>query len=227
MGILPRFRDAEMPGIAEINSRLRPHQVEPVQQLRTILASHQSAVDLSDTGVGKTFVAAAVAALLRIPTLVVCPKIVVSAWHRAAEHFGDTLSVINYEMLFTGRSDFGYWERAREAGISKREIFFVCVCCQRVVDFAKFSPCYCHPRGVHCIDQKKKPQRLGRFIFHDAVKFVIFDEVHRCGALDSLNADVLIAAKRQNIKVLGLSATAACNPLAMRALGFNLDLHSL
>lgn len=214
-----------MPGIAEIASRLRPHQHEPVHQLVNTLASHQSAVDLSDTGVGKTYVAAAVACALKIPTLVVCPKIVQSAWHRAAAHFDDTLSVINYESLIAGRSGFGYWEKSPDAGLGKREAFFVCACCQRVVDFENFSPCYCHPAGVHCVDQKKKPQRLGRFIFNDAVKFIIADEVHRCGSLDSLNADMLIAAKRQNIKMLGLSATAAVNPLNMRALGYNLDLH--
>lgn len=208
-----------------MDNLLRPHQVLPVRNLFEILRNYQSAIDISDTGVGKTYVAAAVAAAMQIPTLVVCPKIVQSAWHRAAEHFGDTLSVINYEALLTGRSDFGYWERAKEAGIGKRDTFFVCACCQLKVDLENFSPCYCHPHGVHCIDQKKKPQRLGRFIFHDAIKFVIADEIHRCGALDSLNADMLVGVKQQNIKLLGLSATAACNPLNMRALGYNLDLH--
>ena len=44
--------------------------------------------------------------------------------------------------------------------------------------------------------------------------------------MDSLNAEMLLAAKRQGIKMLGLSATAACNTLNMRALGYNLDLHN-
>lgn len=207
-----------------IEKLLRPHQREPVWQLLDILAGYQSAVDLSDTGVGKTFVAAAVACALKLPTLVVCPKIVVSAWHRAAAHFSDTLSVINYEMLLTGRTDFGRWSKS-EKGIIARETDYVCNCCQRVVEFDNYTPCYCHPQGIHCVGLRKKPQRLGNFIFHDAIRFLVFDEVHRCGALDSLNADMLIAAKRQNIKMLGLSATAAVNPLNMRALGYNLDLH--
>lgn len=204
--------------------KLRLHQVEPFKQLLSILRHYQSAVDISDTGVGKTYVAAAVAKALQLPCLVICPKIVKSAWHRAATHFDDSLSVINYEALQTGRSDFGYWEKA-SAGIAKREIYFTCVCCQLKVDFGNFSKCYCHPLGIHCIDQKKKPQNLGRFIFNGAVKFIIADEIHRCGGIDSLNAEMLIAAKRQGIKTLGLSATAACNPLQMRALGFLLDLH--
>lgn len=207
-----------------ILERLRPHQREPAKHLVSVLHQYQSALDISDTGVGKTFVASAVAKALQLPCLVVCPKIVKSAWHRAATHFDDSLSVINYESLQTGRSKFGYWEKSSK-GIAKREIYFTCMCCQLKIDFDNFSKCYCHPLGIHCIDQKKKPQNLGRFVFNDAVKFIIADEVHRCGALDSLNADMLIAAKRQNIKVLGLSATAACNPLHMRALGYNLDLH--
>lgn len=208
----------------DIEQKLRAHQVEPFKQLLGILASHQSAVDLSDTGTGKTYVAAAIAAANKLPTLVVCPKIVVSAWRRAAEHFGDELSVINYEMLQTGRSPFGSWAKSPQ-GILRRKDYYVCQCCQRKVIFEDFSPCYCHPNGIHCIDTKKSPQSLGNFIYHESVKQIVFDEVHRCGALDSLNADMLIAAKRQNIKVLGLSATAACNPLNMRALGYNLDLH--
>jgi len=203
---------------------LRPHQIEPVDALDEILRGYQSAVDLSDTGVGKTYVAAAVAARLRLPTLVVCPKIVITAWHRAASHFNDTLSVINYEALRTGRSPFGYWKKC-PSGISQRDSYYICQCCQRRVDFENFSPCYCHPNGIHCVDIKKMPQVLGDFVYHDAVKFVVADEVHRCGGIDSLNAEMLIAAKRQNIKVLGLSATAALSPLGMRALGYNLDLH--
>lgn len=54
---------------------------------------------------------------------------------------------------------------------------------------------------------------------------LIFDEVHRCSGIDSLNCDMLTAAKRQNICTLGLSATAANSPLKMNALGYMLDLH--
>ncbi len=56
---------------------------------------------------------------------------------------------------------------------------------------------------------------------------LVFDEVQRCKARDSQNAKLLIAAKRQRIKTLLLSATAASNPLEMRAIGFALGLHNL
>lgn len=65
------------------------------------------------------------------------------------------------------------------------------------------------------------------FRFARPVKLVIFDEVHRCGAITSLQAKLLIAARRQCGKVLLLSATAADDPVRMKALGFALDLFDL
>lgn len=63
--------------------------------------------------------------------------------------------------------------------------------------------------------------------FHPAVKLLIFDEVHRCKGLDTDASKLLIAAKRQKIPTLCLSATPAESPIHMKALGFLLGLHSL
>lgn len=207
---------------------LRPHQIEPVRQLLGILKKENSAVDLSDTGTGKTYVASAVAIQLGLPTLVIAPKIALTAWHRAAEHFGDSFSVINYEKLRTGRTPFGSWDNQQQVERG-RLTYFVCQCCQQVVDPASpdMPACYTHPIGIHCVVEKKKPINYGNFTFSPAIKLLIFDEAHRCGGLGSLNSEMLIAAKRQNIKTLALTATAACNPLQMSALGYLLDLHGL
>jgi superfamily II DNA or RNA helicase len=56
---------------------------------------------------------------------------------------------------------------------------------------------------------------------------IIWDEVHRCKSPVSLNANMLIAAKKQSLRNLMLSATAAKDPTEMRALGYVLGLHSL
>lgn len=210
----------------EILSCLRPHQPVPVEHLCGVLQQSPSAVDLSDTGTGKTYVAAATAIQLRLPTLIVCPKIGRYAWSAAATHFNDSFSIINYELLRTGRTPFGYWEKARDTGISQRETYYVCQCCQREVDVSNWTACPHHPNGVHCVVEKKRSKNLGNFVFHSGIKCAIFDEAHRCGGLDSLNAEMLIAARRQNIRTLMLSATAACNPLNMRAIGYSLDLHN-
>lgn len=202
---------------------LRPHQIAPAAALEAILGRFGSGVDLSGTGTGKTYVAAHVASKSGLPTLVVHPKIAHSVWAIAAETFGDKFSQVGYEMLRTGNTPFGKWE----GGSGPREKFFKCQCCQRIVYLNKFEPCYCHPAGIHCLETKTKPRDYGRFLFHPAVKQVVFDEGHRCGGMDSLNADMLIAAKRQGLRTLVLTATAGFSPLNFRALGYLLDIHAL
>lgn len=206
--------------------KLRPHQPEAANHLLDCLTRGQAAVDLSSMGTGKTYVACAVVNALKLSTLVVCPKVAVTTWKRAAEHFNDTISAINYEKLRTGRTPFGCWDNTPPPGW-EREEYYVCQCCQRPVDFDNYDPCYCHPTGAHCIVIKKRKWDYGQFRFHPAVGAVIFDEGHRCGAVDSLNAKMMIAAKREGKKVLVLSATAALNPLHMQALGYVCGLHNL
>lgn len=205
---------------SSLSERLRPHQHQPAQELLEILRRFGSGVDLSATGTGKTYVAAAVAKMVNQPTLVIAPKIALTQWQRAAEHFGDSFSVIGYEMLRSGGTPFGRWQHGNPPPREER-LFFKCQCCQQI---NPSGPCYAHHLGIHCLETKVKSHHYGRFIFHPSVKLIIFDEIHRCG-LDSLNSDMLIASKP--LKVLGLSATAACSPLNMRALGFLLDLHRL
>jgi superfamily II DNA or RNA helicase len=54
---------------------------------------------------------------------------------------------------------------------------------------------------------------------------VVWDEVHNCGGTSSLNADCLMGLRRQRIKTLALSATAANSPAKLKALGYLLGLH--
>ena len=56
---------------------------------------------------------------------------------------------------------------------------------------------------------------------------LIFDECHKAKGVRTLNANMLIAAKKQGYNILLLSATAAEDPREMRALGFTLGLHNL
>lgn len=60
--------------------------------------------------------------------------------------------------------------------------------------------------------------------WHRPVEFAIFDEVHRCGGLTSLNSKLLKAARRQFGNILMLSASAANDPRQMYALGIALGL---
>ncbi len=55
---------------------------------------------------------------------------------------------------------------------------------------------------------------------------LIFDECQKCKGRSSQNAALLVAARRQHLRILLCSATAAENPLEMRAIGFALGLHA-
>jgi superfamily II DNA or RNA helicase len=57
---------------------------------------------------------------------------------------------------------------------------------------------------------------------------LIFDEGHNCSSpTGSLNSQMLIQAKKQNIPLMVISATLATSPLKMKALGYVLGLHNL
>jgi len=88
---------------------LRPWQVDSVSKLITSLSKWNSAIDGSDVGVGKTYVACAVARELNMNILVVCPKAVMEAWKRVVcKHFkmkDKLVEIINYEQLRIGKKD--------------------------------------------------------------------------------------------------------------------------
>ena len=83
--------------------------------------------------------------------------------------------------------------------------------------------------GRHASDYGEEvPYGKGSFWrWHEPGQFIIFDEVHRCGAQTSLQSKLLIAARRQFHKLLLLSATAADDPTRMKALGYALDLFDM
>lgn len=203
---------------------LRPHQVKEAAGFLERFRRFRSALDCSDTGTGKTYLTAWMASLLHNSCLVIGPKIAESAWRRASQHFGDTLSYSNYEMVRTGNTAFGRYDSFRES-----TPYFRCTVCQREVPMAgghPAFPCEHHRLGIHCLEAKKHPASYGNFVFHRAIKMLVFDEAHRCNGRDSLNCEMLLAAKRQQIPTVALSATPAHSPLQMRALGYLLDLHN-
>jgi len=90
-----------------------------IQRLCVALATHDGALDASDTGTGKTAVACAVAYLLQRDLFVMCPKNVIVPWKRMAKLFKVKITAINYEMLRTGRTPYGSW--AVDTGTRKRK----------------------------------------------------------------------------------------------------------
>ena len=65
------------------------------------------AVDLSETGTGKSYVATWIAKHLNNPVVIICPKVVISAWNSVLQTFGiKAHTVINYEKLVRGCTEY-------------------------------------------------------------------------------------------------------------------------
>lgn len=166
---------------------LLDYQRTPAAMLARSLRQFGGALDASDTGVGKTYMAMAVARELNLVPLVICPKAVMPSWDRVSTQLRHPLRCINYEKVRLGNTP---WCKRKSVKLSA----------DRAVE---------------------------TFVWSREVRLLIFDEVHRCAGTDTLNASLLIGAALQQVPTLALSATAAHNPLHMRALGFLLGLHGL
>lgn len=217
----------------EIDSKgLLWYQVNPAIQLLAALRRNGAALDASDMGVGKTYTAGAVLRALDEPTLVVCPRVSVSAWERMGKHLGVSFDIKHYEALRGGNSPYGWWQNPMP---KDRPRIWKCKRCQRQwVDEKDAGHCpYPLPNGQPHNEENEDvtsappPHKYGPFHWHPGIRTVVFDEVHRCSAVDSLQARMLIASKVQRQRILMLSATVAESPMNLRAIGFALGLHNL
>jgi superfamily II DNA or RNA helicase len=97
------------PHVVKNETGLRSWQVNSVSKICSVINKIGSAIDGSDVGVGKTYVACGVARELEMDILVVCPKAVMESWRRViVNHFKmktKIIGIINYEMLRTGKSN--------------------------------------------------------------------------------------------------------------------------
>lgn len=200
---------------------LLPHQPTAAKVIIKSLAINGGALDASDMGTGKTFTAGAVIRNLDLPTLVVCPAIAVTSWTRMGALLNVAFDAQSWELIRTGNTPFGTWENPKP---KRAERILECTCCQREVNLQNIR-CEARHDGIHCIEVKTKSHKYGKFKWNPGVKFLVFDEVHRACGLDSLHSEMLLAAGRQKILCLGLSATVATTPLNFKALGYVLGLH--
>ncbi len=85
---------------------LLPPQREHAVNLLNSLYINGVACDQSETGVGKTYVAAWIAKNLNSPVVIVCPKIMIPAWTKVLSYFGiKAHCLINYEKLIRGNTE--------------------------------------------------------------------------------------------------------------------------
>ena len=71
----------------QAKSKLLPYQVKHAETLCSILLTKCRALDLSQTGTGKSYVSAAICASLNLRPLIISPKSLITMWplHTAAE----------------------------------------------------------------------------------------------------------------------------------------------
>lgn len=167
-------------------SKLLEPQKNHALRLLESLYINGAACDLSETGTGKSYVAAWIAKNFNSPVVIICPKVVINSWHNVLKEFGIKAHVvINYEKLTRGNTQYLSFKDDKDNGPDD-------------------------------------------YIFNiPKTSLVIVDESHKCKGWNSKNSDMLIALRKNHFKLLLLSATAATNPLEMKAFGFVSTLHNL
>jgi len=86
-----------------IIDKLMEHQILHLYDLITSLIDNNIAIDGSQTGSGKTYVAIAICKYFKLKPLVICSKNVISMWKDVCDIFEvDPLLIINYESIKKG-----------------------------------------------------------------------------------------------------------------------------
>jgi len=87
-------------------------QVEHVRKLVDSLYFNGFALDMSETGTGKSYAAAAVAREMNRPLVLISPKTVIPQWEKVLKTFGLRAKVIiNYEKLGRGNTKWMKWKK--------------------------------------------------------------------------------------------------------------------
>ncbi len=86
---------------------LAPHQRPAVRRLRAIVTRYGGALLADDVGLGKSYVALAVARVLDRPVALIVPAILAAQWDSLLARLGATARVVTHERLSAAQSDGG------------------------------------------------------------------------------------------------------------------------
>ena len=182
----------------EIKPKLLPYQYGHADNIAYSIQRYGRALDLSQTGTGKSYVSSAVCASLGLKPLVICPKSLVTMWPKVFKEFGlECYGVANYEMLQNGN----YMVK----GVMKK-----CPYIKRVD---------VNPDDKDTIENDFKSKKnedgsYSTFLWQDLPSdmILIFDEAHRCKNPRTFNSMLLHNAAETHVRILLLSATLADKP---------------
>jgi superfamily II DNA or RNA helicase len=176
--------------LEQIKSKLFSYQVAHVEKSVNVLIDNNALLDSSDTGTGKSYIAAAVCHIMILKPIVICPKIVISTWVRVFKYFGiEPFFIVNYESLRNFKFYNGDGDRVRCPYITKNPNYDL------KCDDNEFY-------GLH-----NREISSYNFNLSDDKLLFIFDEAHRASRLHTQNGQLLFAAKLTNIPIMLLSAT--------------------
>jgi superfamily II DNA or RNA helicase len=103
---------------------LAPQREHAVNLLNSLYVNGVAS-DQSETGTGKTYVAAWIAKYLNSPVVIVCPKVVIPAWTKVLSYFGiKAHCLINYEKLIRGNTEHLSFKDNKDASASDYIINF-------------------------------------------------------------------------------------------------------
>ena len=92
-------------------NQLLNYQRDHAARITNALMQLGVAVDTSEMGTGKTYIATSTAICLGLRLVVVAPKAVLPAWKKVAALFGaEVVMILNYEAIKTGKSGLGKFE---------------------------------------------------------------------------------------------------------------------
>ncbi|MBD3293825.1 MAG: hypothetical protein GF393_12950, partial [Armatimonadia bacterium] len=88
-------------------SQLLPYQHRAFEHLCNVLINRGATLDASDTGLGKTYVTAAIAREFGYRPIVICKKIAIASWLQVLRSFGVfPLAVVNWQYAIRGKMPF-------------------------------------------------------------------------------------------------------------------------
>jgi superfamily II DNA or RNA helicase len=101
---------------------LLPPQIPHVMKLVDSIYINGFALDMSETGTGKSYAAAAVARELNRPVVLICPKTVIPQWTKIFKIFSiSPIVTINYELIGRGNTKWMKWKKLRDLTVPWKE----------------------------------------------------------------------------------------------------------
>jgi superfamily II DNA or RNA helicase len=169
----------------DIEDKLLKYQINHTRNLISVIKKNKTVLDASDTGTGKTYCGIALCKQLNLSPLIICPKSVIKTWETVCKGFQvKPFAIVNYETLKNGK----YY--------NKNGARVLCPFLQ-----------------VKENEKESKTEYIWEFREKEKENLIIiFDEVHKCSDINTLNGKLLFTAKNLDTFMLVLSATICDHP---------------